>query len=142
MHFVADGRDGELHPEVGALEAAGGVAAAHVALARSARVRLAFPALDAQGERPGHPEHGELTLDHRRSVAVPLHRIALERDARELDGIEEIGRAQVLVARPRARAALVVAADARRRLNQEIHASGLRGGVERYLAARSVWTAA
>src|SRR5437762_12827332 len=109
VHFVADGRDAELHPELGALEAAGGIAAAHGALARAARVRQAFPALDAQGERPGHPEHGELTLDERRGVAVPLHRSALERDARELDRIEEIGRAQVLVARPRARAALVVA---------------------------------
>src|SRR5438046_9075166 len=77
VHFVADGRDAELHPELGALEAAGGIAAAHVALARGARVQLAFPALDAQGERPGHPEHGELTLDERRGVAVPLHRIAL-----------------------------------------------------------------
>src|SRR2546426_10530240 len=114
MHFVADGRDGELHPELGALEAAGGIAAAHVALARGARVRLAFPALDAQGDRPGHPEHGELTLDQRRGVAVPLHRIALERDARELDGIEEIRRAQVLVARSRARAAAAPSGSAAR----------------------------
>src|SRR5207247_8769712 len=87
-------------------------------------------------------EHGELTLERSLGVAVPLHRIARERGERELDRIEEIGRAQVLVARSRPRAAVVISRAERRRLDQEIHASGLGGGVERYLAARFVEPAA
>src|SRR5262245_27826386 len=105
---VADRPDPELHAEVRALEDASGVAAALIPLALGPGIRTAFPAQDLERHRLGDAEQGEIALDHLRIVALELHARRLVGHGRELGDVEEVGGAQVLVARARPSVALGV----------------------------------
>jgi hypothetical protein len=130
--FVADVRDARLHAELRALDLADGVAAAPV-LARR-RVLHALEALERERHRLGRAEQREGPVDRRRVLGAEMHGRRFERHARELGDVEEVGRAQVLVARAGARALVVVAGPDRRGLDVELDGAGLRRAVERELA--------
>src|SRR4029077_3549392 len=142
LHLVAHRADDELHSEVRALERAGSVAAAEVALALAARIGTAVPALDGERERLGHAEQRQLALDHAGVLAVEFRRLTLVAHRRKFGDVEEVGRSQVPVARARVLTPVGVAGAQRRGWNRELDRAGLRGGVERYLARHFLEVAA
>ena len=134
--LVAYRGDGVLHAEVAALELTDGIAAAAVLLGEG--VLAALEALEGQRDRLGDAQQREVAFDRRRQLRAEVDLGRLERHGRELLRIEEVGRAQVVVARRRAVALDVVARRHRCSVDDQLGAAALGGAIEGELAGRLV----
>src|SRR4029077_20551548 len=90
LDLVTNIGDAELHPEVRALERAGGVAPALVALALRAGIRTALPALELQLDRLRHAEQRQVAFDTLGIVAFELHARRTERHRGKFRHVEEV----------------------------------------------------
>src|SRR4029077_18436177 len=99
LDLVTNAGDAELHPEVRALERAGGVASALVALALRAGIRTALPALELQLDRLRHAKERQVALDHLGVIAFELHARGAKGHGGKFRHVEEVRGLQMLVAR-------------------------------------------
>src|SRR5688572_14314665 len=94
LHLFTDAAGHEGHPELAALDGEAGLPAGAVS-----HLRLLLADLcDRDGDRLGHAAEREVAGDVELGVALLRDRVALEREGGELLGVEEVRRAQVVVA--------------------------------------------